>query len=483
MSEKPVEQLVLDATPLITQSASALQQYASRYFTTPGVKAELRDEHARNQLLLWGDSLVVRQPKQEFIDKVSAFAKLTGDYSVLSMNDIHIIALAYELQYERNGDEQLRKFPGQKLGNEPEEKEFKPQKYVQKENTESPKDEVKELSEEPHEASEDDDGFQVVTRKHKKPSWKHRKRQAQWAEKQESSHETSQAKAPQPDVSSKLEETNMPENTREPENNLENEEFTQSQGEGEVVEGEVVEADEDEEFSDDDGDWITPTNLQETILKDNNETVKDLAKEEQIAVAISTGDFACQNVSMQIGLKLMNHVSGKQIRSVKNFMYRCHACFTMVPMPKLGERKHFCPKCGGDTLLRCAVSIDNVTGKITPHLKRNFQWITKGQVYLMASPLSKNTQKKQGKAGHQHNKENRHKDLQEPVILREDQREYTDAVREDAWRRRRNEKMLQEFVGGGSADNIISPFGTSHRLNGVRVGRGRNANATKAKRK
>ena len=124
MSEKPVEQLVLDATPLITQSASALQQYASRYFTTPGVKAELRDEHARNQLLLWGDSLVVRQPKQEFIDKVSAFAKLTGDYSVLSMNDIHIIALAYELQYERNGDEQLRKFPGQKLGNEPEEKDF-----------------------------------------------------------------------------------------------------------------------------------------------------------------------------------------------------------------------------------------------------------------------------------------------------------------------------------------------------------------------
>lgn len=481
-TDKPVESLVLDATPLLTQSASALQQFAAKYYTTPGVKAELRDESARNQLLLWGDSLVVRQPKQEFIDKVSAFARLTGDYSVLSMNDIHIIALAYEIEHEKNGDAQLRKFPGQKLGNEEEEqqqakKEYRPRvNQAETENESKSQETPKEETQQQHqEEEEEDDGFQVVRGKNNNHR-RYRKRGQGKYENKESKTETTQ-----PVEASESEQTQEPEQVK-----------VESSNETESTEAETpetqesVEDEEAEDFDeDDDGDWITPGNLQEVMMKDNNETVRDaqIEKQEPISVAISTGDFACQNVLMQIGLKLMNHLSGKQIKSVKNFMYRCHACFTMVPMPKLGQRKHFCPKCGGDTLLRCAVSIDNVTGKVTPHLKSNMKWITRGQVYSLASPLSKNTQKRQGNAGHQHNKENRHKVLQEPVILREDQREYSDAIKEDAWRRRKSEKMLQEFVGGGSADNFISPFGTSHRSSGVRVGRGRNANASRGKKK
>lgn len=476
---KPVESLVLDATPLITQSASALQQYAAKHFTTPGVKAELRDDSARNQLLLWGDSLVVRQPKQEFIDKVSAFAKLTGDYSVLSMNDIHIIALAYELEHEKNGDIHLRKFSGQKLAGdeEQEKKEYKPR--VHNANTEA----ETEVEETPQ---EDDDGFQVVKRKNNNHR-RFRKNKNHGFKEVATNSEPVAAAEPTVESVPVQEPEEVKEETVEENNKVESEsgetvENTENENENE---NENEEEEEEEADEDEDGDWITPGNLQEIMMKDNNETVRDAATEvqEPINVAISTGDFACQNVSMQIGLKLMNHLSGKQIKSVKNFMYRCHACFTMVPMPKLGQRKHFCPKCGGDTLLRCAVSINSVTGKITPHLKSNFKWITRGQVYSMASPLSKNTQKRQGNAGHQHNKENRHKVLQDPVILREDQREYTDAIKEDAWRRRKSEKMLQEFVGGGSADNFISPFGTSHRSSGVRVGRGRNVNAAKGKKK
>ncbi|OBA17985.1 D-site 20S pre-rRNA nuclease [Metschnikowia bicuspidata var. bicuspidata NRRL YB-4993] len=475
-TEKHVELLVLDATPLITQSASALQQYAVRHFTTPGVKAELRDDNARNQLLLWGDKLEVRQPKQVFIDKVSAFAKLTGDYSVLSMNDIHIIALAYELEHEKNGDATLRKFPGEKLGGDDEkEKLHKRKPRFQKNEAEDSKQDAGEAQED---VEQDDDGFQVVTRKHRKTSWKQRRRP-------QNSHV--EAKAPvteQVNQAVQKSEHSISEPSEE-NKDIESSNETPQPQDFDNVEAADETGDGDSSEEDDDGDWITPGNLQETIMKDKNETVRDapIEKDAQIAVAITTGDFACQNVSMQIGLKLMNHLSGKQIKSVKNFMYRCHACFKMTPMHKLGERKHFCPKCGGDTMIRCAVSIDNVTGKITPHLKKNFKWITRGQVYSMASPLSKNTQKKQGNGGHQHNKENRHKDLQEPVILREDQREYADAIKEDAWRRRKSEKMLQEFVGGGSADNIISPFGASNRSSGVRVGRGRNANAAKGKRK
>ncbi|CAM9014694.1 unnamed protein product [Wickerhamomyces anomalus] len=116
LNEPKVQSLVLDATPLITQHVSTLQQYAKQFYTTPTVFKEIKDEHARRNLELWGDNLVLRHPKNEIIKKVSDFAKLTGDYAVLSANDIHIIALTYELEVELNhGDWRLRKFPGEKL--------------------------------------------------------------------------------------------------------------------------------------------------------------------------------------------------------------------------------------------------------------------------------------------------------------------------------------------------------------------------------
>lgn len=468
---KPVEALVLDATPLITQPATALQQFASVFYTTPGVRAELKDEHTRNQLLLWGDALQVRQPKQKYVDAVSAFAKLTGDYSVLSMNDVHIIALAYELECEKNGADKLRKYPGEKLAGE-ETKEYKPRRYN---SYEEPEETV----------PEDDDGFQTVVRKKKvSRKWRYKQR----AEKKDSeTQETEKEEQKEEEKDDAQNVSNIEETGHQEEKSEDNSENAQ---EIEQVESNTEAANEAEssltqEYNeeDDDGDWITPENLQEELLKDNNEVVQDTQQSEAIAVALSTGDFACQNVTMQIGLKLMNYVSGKQIKRVRNYMYRCHACFAMSPMLKDGQPKHFCSKCGGNTLLRCAVSIDEATGKVTPHLKANFQWITRGQVYSIASPLSKNQKKQQGNRGYQHNKENRHKNLQEPLILREDQKEYAQALKDSAWHRKKSEKMLQEWIGGGSADNYMSPFSTNYRTSGVKVGRGRNANAVKSKRK
>lgn len=496
---KVVETLVLDATPLITQSASALKQYANHFYTTPGVKAELRDEHARNQFMLWGDLLVVRQPKEESVNRINAFAKLTGDYSVLSMNDVHIIALAYELEVEQNGEANLRQFPGQQLEkdklneNDVAESHFRPSNQrILSENTE----EEKRPEEEPE--AEEDDGFQVVarkqrfSRKHYKQEWQKKKAQESMEQfkPDEPVSKDLEEQAEQLELTQKFQDTSISEQSNEVDNSPpqkaeEDDEDARERGE-DGEDKEVENEDEDGENvydeEDDDGEWITPDNLQETIMKDDNETVQDTNREQPLLVALSTGDFACQNTSMQLGLKLLNPQSGKQITKVRNYMYRCHACFHMLPMPKTGERKHFCPKCGGDTLLRCAVSVDTSTGKVTPHLKANFQWIRKGQVYSIASPLSKNSIKKQGNAGYQHNKENRHKALQDPVVLREDQKEYARAIKDDAWHRKKNEKMLAEWIGGGSADNFISPFQTSYRSAGVKVGRGRNANAVKKRK-
>ncbi|CAX42877.1 pre-rRNA-processing endonuclease, putative [Candida dubliniensis CD36] len=462
---KNIESLILDAGPLITQPATTLQQYAVAYYTTPGVHSELKDEYSRQQLAIWGDSLKIKQPKQEYIDRVVKFAKLTGDYSVLSVNDLHIIALAYELECLNNGEENLRSFPGEVLKSQ----------QVENENGTSKLSSI----------IGDDDGFVVATkrrggrRQREKAELRKKGLLPTFSPKPKGDPETEE-----PDELSNVRASNE---TSETDSGKESDVQEQKKQEEPAPGSKTAEVDEiTEEYNedDDDGEWITPENLQEEILKDKNEQVQESnTTGPLIKVALATGDFACQNVAMQIGIKLLNAMSGKQITRVRNYMYRCHACFRLTPMSKDGRPKHFCPKCGGNTLLRCAVSIDNETGKITPHLKQNFQWIRRGERYSLPSPLSKNQKKLQGNGGYQHNKENRHKSLQTPLILNEDQKEYQQALKNDEWERKQQEKMLQDWIGGGSADNFVSPFGDTVRNSGVKVGRGRYANSSKKKRK
>ena len=487
-STKHVETVILDAGPLITQPASSLQQFANSFYTTPGVHSELKDDYVRQQLVLWGDLLKIKQPKQEYIDKVIKFAKLTGDYSVLSVNDLHIIALAYELEIESGG--KLRSFPGEVLESP------KPDFAVQ--------NNAANLT--------DSDGFAVVKKKGRKRGGKRQreKREAEMKRLQEeketaqngtddgdernvsaqiaSKHQENLVDKDQDvptvhDASKDLVKESTQESTQKPVQEHVQEPL---QDNTRNVEENLPFVEEEYNDSDDDGEWITPENVQEEMLKDQNEQIQDSGSNSHLVkVALATGDFACQNVAMQLGINLLNTMSGKQIKRVRNYMYRCHACFRLTPINKDGRPKHFCPKCGGDTLIRCAVSVDNKTGKITPHLKANFQWIKRGEKYSLPSPLSKNQQRLQGKGGYQHNKQNRHKTQQAPLILREDQKEYAQALKNDDWERRQNEKLLQDWIGGGSADNYVSPFGTVNtiRPSGVRVGKGRYVNSSRGKKK
>lgn len=458
---KHVKTVILDAGPLIIQPATTLQQYAQEFYTTPGVHSELKDEYARQQLVLWGDQLKIKQPSQSSIEKVIKFSKLTGDYSVLSVNDLHIIALAHELEIQSGG--KLRSFPGEVL--EGQEKDAQ-EKLMEK-------------------STGVDDGFVPVKKGRKRGGRRQREKREAEARKLRGDEEMviaseSNATKADPDTTAtskedKDESENLFPETSESETQKDTNNYEAFQ-----------QINEEYNDSDDDGDWITPDNLRDEFIKDQNEQIQDTPIENKlINVALATGDFACQNVSIQLGINLLNTMSGKQIKRVRNYMYRCHACFRLTPINKDGKPKHFCPKCGGDTLLRCAVSVDNKTGKITPHLKANFQWIKRGERYSLPSPLSKNQQRLQGKGGYQHNKENRHKSQQNPLILREDQKEYQQALKNDEWKRRQNEKMLQDWIGGGSADNYVSPFGTVNtiRPSGVRVGKGRYVNSSKGKSK
>lgn len=474
MSEPKVHSLVLDATPLITQHVSTLQTFATEFFTTPTVYNEIKDENARRNLALWGDKLQVRHPKPEFIKRVQDFAKLTGDFAVLSANDIHVIALAYELEVELNkGDWRLRKYPGEK-------KEFIKKKIDEKVDPQETKKEEVQTVESTAEATttETETQPEITSTESSEKKKKNRRRggkkvrekklaAAMKEQEQEEGETKTETSTEEPSVSQedidavtqKLEDLKTEPTEAVPENE------------------EGLEEDYNEE--EDDGEWITTDNLVEVMIRDSGEKIEQETHTSKIKVALVTGDFAVQNVTMQIGLNLMNTMSGLQIKRVRNYMLRCHACFTMLPIPKNGRPKHFCPRCGGNTLMRCAVSVDAKTGEVTPHLKANFEWHKRGDRFSIASPLSKNTQKRMGKKGFVHNKSNKQKEYEEP-ILREDQKEYQKALKDDDWLRRQNEKILNDYIGGGSADNFISPFvAQSFRNQGVKIGKGRFVNSNR----
>lgn len=433
-----LETLILDATPLITQTAAQLKPYAKKFYTTPGVHAELRDENSKNQLILWGDDLTVRQPKQKYIDMVWSFSRKSGDNQVLSINDVHIIALAAEIHDELNlnGLDRLRTSPGEireidqiRINQYKEKKELErklnPEKF-------QPVQEIEDNG-----PTIDDDGFEVVVSKKK-----NNKNKSSFGKKVE----------PEPEVEPEVEES-----LTLPEDQL-NEEYSPE---------------------DDDGEWITEDNLKEMVVKDtdNVEADADAVNTEQVTCALSTGDYACQNVSLQLGLHLLNSANGKQIKRVRNYMLRCHACFEMFSIPKDGTAKQFCDSCGGATLRRIPVSVNAETGKITPHLSKNFQWITRGNIYSSPNPLSKRYQKKYGNKGFDHVRGSMQNDY-----YSEDQREYKQALKSVQYEMRKHEKEMMDYVSSGSAENVISPFSTGGgRTIKVKVGRGKYANMSKRK--
>ncbi|CAI5029645.1 BEM_collapsed_G0051630.mRNA.1.CDS.1 [Saccharomyces cerevisiae] len=448
-----VRALILDATPLITQSYTHYQNYAQSFYTTPTVFQEIKDAQARKNLEIWQSlgTLKLVHPSENSIAKVSAFAKLTGDYSVLSANDLHILALTYELEIKlNNGDWRLRKKPGDAL--------------------------------DASKAVVGTDGKQKLTEDNKKeedsesvPKKKNKRRGGKKQKAKREAREAREAENANLELESKAEEHVEEAGSKEQICNDEN--IKESSDLNEVFED-----------ADEDGDWITPENLTEAIIKDSGEDttgslgVEASEEDRHVAlnrpenqVALATGDFAVQNVALQMNLNLMNFMSGLKIKRIRNYMLRCHACFKIFPLPKDGKPKHFCASCGGQgTLLRCAVSVDSRTGNVTPHLKSNFQWNNRGNRYSVASPLSKNSQKRYGKKGHVHSKP------QENVILREDQKEYEKVIKQEEWTRRHNEKILNNWIGGGSADNYISPFAiTGLKQHNVRIGKGRYVNSSK----
>ncbi|KAL7473392.1 hypothetical protein ACHAXS_013844 [Conticribra weissflogii] len=105
--------------------------------------------------------------------------------------------------------------------------------------------------------------------------------------------------------------------------------------------------------------------------------------------ACATTDFAMQNVILQMNLELLS-VDGVRIRRLKTWVTRCSACFAIYggnddKKGKNGGRL-FCDKCGSNALSRIAASVDRNTGRLKLHMKKNYQYNTRGTKFTLPKP-------------------------------------------------------------------------------------------------
>ncbi|CAE6475042.1 unnamed protein product [Rhizoctonia solani] len=434
-STPTVGTLVLDAGPLL--SLIPLRGLASRYVTVPQVIAELKDPRVREYLerleLTSGVKLEVLDPDVTSLAKVTAFSKKSGDYSVLSVADLRILALTCSLH-------------------------------------------------------------EKVTQTLAKPETQATLTSAK-----------STADEPMPITQPSLPESSAGEHEIQPPNNeidaidQEAPEFERLPLDADVDANSNAKIDEqtpvaplyEDPSSDDDGEgeWITPDNVSkhksralQTLPSDgtkrNGGKNKDTVPT-RMDVACMTVDYAMQNVLLQMGLNLVG-IEGRRVASVKSWVLRCHACFKICK----DNTKKFCPTCGNATLLRTSVTTtapgaDGAEPTVQIHLKKNFQFKTRGTMYSI--PLPKPGAAKGG-AGSTN------------IILREDQVEFQKGMHQETVRQRKEQKRMERALnqGKGSGMSWDDPDWIPEILTGTRrstgglptIGHGRkNPNEVRHKKK
>lgn len=237
--------------------------------------------------------LKLRSPKPDSIRFITDFSRRTGDLEVLSKPDIHLLALSYELELERNkGDWRLRRDPTQRRLNG---KPLAPTNDDEKIHTQA--DQETANNKDYH--VEDLPQGQDQQTQHHSPDPAPLVADIPAEPTTEPSAATSDLQPPATTVGddaveSKLQQLSLGEAQQE------------RQG-GDGSDGPVHtasdEVEEDEDEDDDDGSWITPSNLKKHQAKDAQVSAPSEAIQETLQVALLTSDFAMQNVALRINLK------------------------------------------------------------------------------------------------------------------------------------------------------------------------------------
>ncbi|KAK5994107.1 20S-pre-rRNA D-site endonuclease nob1 [Cladobotryum mycophilum] len=430
--------------------ASVLLAKAEKLYTLPVIISEIRDAATRSRVettLL--PFITLRSPKPESLKFVANFAKKTGDFAVLSRPDLEVLALGYELECERNGgDWRLRNTPGQKSVNG-----RPPQKLATEESQET-KQEGQETEQAEQTQSTDETQDEQVEAVHEEVETEV-EAGLQKLDLEEPINEGSQVET----LETKQEGDQVVNDSQPTEETVPPTEGEGEKGE-EITEEQPIEVtEEEEEEDDDDGEgWITPSNLKKHQAKDSGSAGTNQSPQRTLQAAILTSDYAMQNVALRINLNLVTPTLAR-ITYLKNWVLRCHGCFAVCK----DMEKQFCPKCGQQTLTRTSCSTDE-HGNFKVHLKRNFQWNTRGNVFSVPKPVHGSSNGRLPK--HVGGKNGWGRDL----ILAEDQKEHV-KQQDEQRRQRKKDIMDDDFL-----PSLLS--GDRHGGGGkIRVGAGRAINS------
>ncbi|KAG1806586.1 Nin one binding Zn-ribbon like-domain-containing protein [Suillus plorans] len=378
-SKPRCKNLVLDAGPLL--SLSPLRGLAEIYLTVPQVLDELKDKRAREHFerlgLSAGVQVDVRNPDAASLSHVVQFAKKTGDYAVLSHADICVLALTHSLHVREQASS-----------------EKDPKEASSPASHSDPSEDIH---------SEDDKGEE------REPL----------------------------DI----------EILREGGEDIAEDMHHPSGDEARPSDQPLYEDPSDED--DGEGEWVTPQNValhKSQALQllpsssDANKKGRGRKQEDEFVPAgCMTGDFAVQNVLLQMGLTLVG-TEGKRIQKVKSWVLRCHACFKICK----DNSKQFCPSCGNPTLMRASVTVASPDASpdapaMQVHLKKNFQYKVRGTKYSIPAPKPGSAKTGPG----------------EGLILREDQLDYMRAKkRTDGKRDREERRMIKGLVDKGGEGGV-----------------------------
>ncbi|KAI8804231.1 Nin one binding Zn-ribbon like-domain-containing protein [Cladochytrium replicatum] len=429
--QQKIGKLVVDAGPIIMGATSNLHLFAKEYYTLPEIVDEIRDRQTRGQLARFPFEFRTRVPSEEAMNAVIAFSKKTGDYSVLSANDLKLLALVYLLEKEARGIDHIRVDPlpprtsDQPPPVEPQQKKKKKNKNSAEQNTEQSVESAGPSKTVCNQAEEEDDDDDVEVAENGQAF---NDEDVHGGEEVDDSVDELMEGDEQEDIDGEADDGVeydgdagvVPESNEGTEQHIEPSQSDSKVPFDNLQQEQQFLAENAEEEDDGEGEWITPKNVARKKARDLgmvDENAKNIKKFTE--VACMTTDFAIQNVLLQMNLSLVA-VDGMRITRVRSWVLRCHGCFKVIHQM---DRK-FCPRCGGNTLTRVSIGVD-AGGNVVLYLKKNFQYNLRGTKYSLPTP--------KGGRGHAE------------LVLREDQKEFQRA------KAVRDRQRSKEMAGTGTS--------------------------------
>lgn len=348
------QHLVVDTSAFIKNVQ--LQNISEMCYTVQGVLDEIRNDRQMKALAVLPYHLLVKQPDPDVLAKVVSFSKQTGDFATLSLVDLQVIALTYELETRHVGRKHLQEAPKPSLTisslSTPDArrvKEFPKGFYVPERRNVGVNNEADLIENEPIESNSSTSmQHDISEQRRDAPKF------AGTPEEQIVQSDVVPDEHSSATVSKELVKQYGRVISRvgidEDRDEQDEPDADEIEDEGIVQTGsDNVDNNADTDDDDDDGDWITPDNIAQVKLDYGLDCLEELPS----PVACITTDFAMQNVLKQIGLQVAA-LDGRVIRESRTYILRCYACFKTTP----DATKVFCPRCGNRTLKKVAVSLD-----------------------------------------------------------------------------------------------------------------------------